>query len=299
MKRIIILAVVICLVVSSLTVFAQGSLTIKPLTNTIENSLFTDTNENDWYYPHLEILTNKKGIDGYPDGTFRPENNMSNAEFIKIVVALVSGELPKGSADGTHWADNYMNKAVELGLLTQDENVADRYDDPIIRQNMAKVVSRTMEKVFKEEKVADTSAYISKIVDWDGTCRLCKDDIAQAYAKGVIVGMPDGSFAGLKNATRAEATTMIVRLIDSSYRVKVIGNVVFNEKTDITVDGRMKAEKSKNYMDITLENLEFYKENEKYYVKCTFPELPQGFENWLTIGIERKNDIVITLTNLL
>ena len=165
MKRIIILAALICLVVSSLTVFAQGSLTIKPLTNTIENSLFTDTNENDWYYPHLEMLTNKKGIDGYPDGTFRPENNMSNAEFIKIVVALVSGEIPKGSAIGTHWADNYMNKAVELGLITQDENVVDRYDDPIIRQNMAKVVSRTMEKVFKEEKVADTSAYISKIVE--------------------------------------------------------------------------------------------------------------------------------------
>jgi hypothetical protein len=52
----------------------------------------------------------------------------------------------------------------------------------------------------------------------------------------------------------------------------------------------MKSEKSKTYMDITLENLRFYKENGKYYVSCTFPELPDGFENWLTITTQAKEN---------
>ena len=53
-------------------------------------------------------------------------------------------------------------------------------------------------------------------------------------------------------------------------------------------DGKMTVEKSKNFMDITLENLKFYEENGKYYVSGTFPELPQGYENWLMITSQSK-----------
>ena len=83
---------------------------------------------------------------------------------------------------------------------------------------------------------------------------------------------------------------MLVRMIDKSYRVKMYSGVAFNETTDVLADGKMTVEKSKNFMDITLESLKFYKENGKYYVSGTFPELPDGFENWLTIDIERNDD---------
>lgn len=66
--------------------------------------------------------------------------------------------------------------------------------------------------------------------------------------------------------------------------------VAFNETTDILADGKMTVEKSKNFADITLQGLKFYKENGKYYVSGTFPELPDGFENWMTIDIERNDD---------
>jgi hypothetical protein len=212
---------------------------------------------------------------------------------VKIIIGIVSGNENNGQV---HWSENYVSKATELGILFPDEYTIEQYDEPMKRQNMAKVVSRTLDKIFHESIVENTDEFTSKIADWETTCGVCKPDIAQAYAKGIICGIPDGSFMGSAFATRAEATAMIVRLIDSTYRVKMIGKIPYNEKTDLLSDGRMKSEKSKTYMDITLENLRFYKENGKYYVSCTFPELPDGFENWLTIGIERKSDSVFTLT---
>ena len=81
---------------------------------------------------------------------------------------------------------------------------------------------------------------------------------------------------------------MLVRMIDASYRVKSYNGVSFNAVTDITEDGRMTVQKSKDFMDFTLENLKFYKENGKYYVSGTFPELPEGFENRLMITSQSK-----------
>ena len=83
---------------------------------------------------------------------------------------------------------------------------------------------------------------------------------------------------------------MLVRMIDAGYRVKMYSGVAFNEMTDVLDDGRMSVEKSKNFMDYTLEHLNFYEENGKYYVSGTFPELPQGYENWLMITSQSKLD---------
>jgi hypothetical protein len=288
MRKLIILTIVICLILSSLNVYAVGELSLTTdITTNESNTLFSDTVTNHWYYLYLERLVANGGINGYEDGTFRPDNTISNTEFVKIIIGIVSGNENNGQA---HWAENYVSKATELGILLQDEYTIDQYDEPMKRQNMAKVVSRTLDKIFHESIVENTDEFTNKITDWETTCGVCKPDIAQAYAKGIICGIPDGSFMGSAFATRDEATTMIVRLIDSSYRVKMIGKIPYNEKTDLLTDGRMKSEKSKNYMDITLENLRFYKENGKYYVSCTFPELPDGFENWLTITTQAKEN---------
>lgn len=302
MKKYLTLAVALCVILSSigcyaavsLNINADGTQTLTTESNT-QTALFSDTETTDWYYPHMKTLVGKGGINGYADGAFKPNDTITNAEFIKIVVGIIDGEKQIGTA---HWAENYINKAVELGIVLTDEYTAEQYDESIKRQNMAKVVSRTMDKIFHEAIIENTHEYTSRITDWDNTCGVCKPDIAQAYAKGIIAGMPDGSFAGRSSSTRAEAATMIVRLIDEGYRVTMYGNVSFNKTTDVTEDGRMTAAKSKNFMDITLENLTFYKENGKYYVSCTFPELPEGFENWLTIDIERNNEkSVISFTS--
>ena len=260
-----------------------------------QTAIFSDTQTSDWYYPHMKMLVENGGIDGYEDNTFRPNNQITNAEFIKIIIGLVdTGSIVYDA----HWAEGYIQKARGLGIIEADELPENEYDEPIRRQRMAKFAARTMEKVLKETPTADTQEYISKIKDWSDVCESCKPYVAEVYSKGVICGMPDGTFSGGSYTTRAEATTMLVRMIDSSYRVEMYGDVAFNKNTDVMSDGKMTVQKSKEFMDITLESLKFYKENGKYYVSGTFPELPQGFENWLTIDIERNDgQAVISFTN--
>ncbi len=67
-----------------------------------------------------------------------------------------------------------------------------------------------------------TSPYIENITDWEETSTSCKSYIEQAYTKGLITGYLDGSFGGLKTATRAKCATVMLRLIDKSYRVENI-----------------------------------------------------------------------------
>lgn len=301
MKRIIAAAVGISMLLGT-TAFAD-SITLSlgdNISQTItqqeqQRAIFSDTQTSDWYYPHMKMLVEKGGINGYEDHTFRPNNQITNAEFIKTIIGLVdTGSIVYDA----HWAEGYIQKARGLGIIEADELPENEYDEPIRRQRMAKFAARTMEKVLKETKAADTQEYIAKIKDWSDVCESCKPYVAEVYSKGVICGMPDGTFSGGSYTTRAEATTMLVRMIDSSYRVQMYGDVAFNRNTDVMSDGKMTVQKSKDFMDITLESLKFYKENGKYYVSGAFPELPQGFENWLTIDIERNDgQAVISFTN--
>ena len=292
MKRFITAVVSACMLLTSTTAFANG-ITLSLGADTPQSitqvnpqsAIFSDTNMSDWYYPHMEMLVEKGGINGYTDGTFKPNNTITNAEFVKIIVGLVS-EADVNASD--HWAEGYIKKAKALGIVDADELVRADYDEPIRRQTMAKYAARTMNKVLGETPTADTSTYIAEIKDWSDVCVNCKEYVAEVYSKGVICGMPDGTFSGGSYTTRAEATTMLVRMIDASYRVEIYSGVAFNQTTDVMTDGKMTVEKSKNFMDITLENLKFYEENGKYYVSGTFPELPQGYENWLMITSQSK-----------
>ncbi len=293
MKKRLSITLAVMIAIVSASVYADG--TGAYIEQSAPAALFPDTKISDWYYPHMKILVGKGGINGYDNGMFQPDNTITNAEFVKIIVGLV--EETVASVD-THWAEGYIQKAVALGIVQTDELPQTAYDEPIRRQSMAKFAARTMEKVLNEMPTEDTSVYTKHISDWSDICETCKPYVAQVYSKGVICGMPDGSFSGGSYATRAEAATMLVRMIDAGYRVKMYSGIAFHQKTDVLDDGRMSAEKSKEFMDYTLKNLKFYKENGKYYVSGAFPELPAGFENWLTIDAERNDGgAVISYTN--
>jgi hypothetical protein len=108
-----------------------------------------------------------------------------------------------------------------------------------------------------------------------------------------VTGYPEGSFGGGRQATRAEAATMVVRLIDPVYRVSVDANsqapvgsqIAFNPQTDVAADGRMKLGKAEEYMMKTLQSLRFFEEGGKFYFEGNVAEVPAGFENDLTIDI--------------
>ena len=189
---------------------------------------YSDVPENAWYTGYVNKISELKGFAGYEDGTFRPDNQITQEEFVKTVVALTVGEQPEATGENTSpkrswkncwdsWAQPYLNKAMEMGLITE-EDTDFRYNGlPCTRGNMAKIATRAFEYL-KEEDIADTSTYATKLKDYSDIPDKFKSYVLQAYGKGIISGYEDGTFRSDGILTRAEASSVLVRLIDKDER---------------------------------------------------------------------------------
>ncbi|GHU94346.1 hypothetical protein FACS1894208_05260 [Clostridia bacterium] len=220
---------------------------------------FKDVPKTAWYFPYVDRLTKDGIISGISADKFAPNSNITFCEFVALIIHATVGDLPKAEK-GQHWAQNWMSKANELGVLTSEECPRDKWTQPIPRQAMALVVVRTLEIVKHEPSVGNTDEYVKRIGDWDSLCHVCQPYIAQAYAKGIIVGI-DGKFKGEQSTTRGEATCVIVKVIDSSYRAEWHGGIPFSPATDVTETGTMKAGVAEKFIMETLANMRYYKEN--------------------------------------
>jgi len=78
-------------------------------------TVFTDVTDSHWASGYINAAVQSKVIAGYPDGTFKPEKNVSYAEAVTMVIrALGYGNVVE--KEGT-WPTSYMLKAIELKLL--------------------------------------------------------------------------------------------------------------------------------------------------------------------------------------
>ena len=76
---------------------------------------FTDVKEGSWYYSDVTSLVKVGGINGYPDGTFKPNGTITAAEFIKITVGIYDDTLNVSEKkDGEKWYTPYVNTAREF-----------------------------------------------------------------------------------------------------------------------------------------------------------------------------------------
>lgn len=177
------------------------------------SQLFSDIKESDWYASTVKKLVDLGGINGYPDGSFKPNNQITRAEFTKILVSALGHEDLRPTS--SHWGSGYVDKAVELNLITKGEMI--NLNGVISRKEMAKMVANSLD--YKgESHVTNRSEYKSQIKDYSKINRNYQDYVLKAYTKGIITGYPDGTFGGDRGLTRAEASTVIMRVIDESER---------------------------------------------------------------------------------
>ena len=187
---------------------------------------YSDVNQSAWYASYVNKISELNAFSGYEDGTFRPDNQITQEEFIKTVVCLICGELNESNAPTvkntwnskwSSWAIPYLDKAFELGLITEQDTMFKLVGIPCNRGEMAKVITRAVEYL-KEDSVADTSTYITKLKDYNRIKEEYKPYVLQAYAKGILSGYDDGTFRDDGLLTRAEASSVLVRLIDKAER---------------------------------------------------------------------------------
>lgn len=184
---------------------------------------YSDVPNGAWYKKYVTEISELNAFSGYEDGTFRPDNQITQEEFIKTVVCLLTDDIETTvqnpwNSKWSDWAVPYLDKAFELGLIKEDDKWWKVSEMLCTRGEMAKVITRAVEYL-GEEEVADTSTYTAKLKDYARLNENYKPYILQAYAKGILSGYEDGTFRDDGLLTRAEASSVLVRLIDKDERV--------------------------------------------------------------------------------
>lgn len=98
---------------------------------------FSDVKNTDWYYPYIMIASDLELLNGYSDGTFKPEKEVSYAELVAILLRnLGYTRLSEDSENGWYW--NYIVKMREIEL---NDNVGEfNYEDSATRGDVAMFV---------------------------------------------------------------------------------------------------------------------------------------------------------------
>lgn len=103
-----------------------------------KTSAFSDVSATDWYAGYVNAVAGTGIIEGYPDGSFGANQNITYAQAITVLVRL----LGYTSEDvGYKWPQGYLEKAEVLGIT---ENISYDYNAPITRGGAALLVYRTL-----------------------------------------------------------------------------------------------------------------------------------------------------------
>ena len=150
-------------------------------------------------------------IIGYPDGTVRPNGQITRAEATTIFFRLLTDESREQfwstsnvypDVKAGQWYNNAVSTMTKAGIVDGYPDGTFRPDAPITRAEMAKIISLFAKLDRSESRFSDIAGHWAEAY------------IRLAAGNGWIAGYPDGTFAPQRNITRAETATMINRVLD-------------------------------------------------------------------------------------
>ncbi|ABR49805.1 glycoside hydrolase, family 18 [Alkaliphilus metalliredigens QYMF] len=233
-----------------------------------------------YLFQHLRIVS------GYPDGTFKPQNDISRAELITMLVRA-QGD-PKQKMDmkqtfqdvtSTHWAYPFIQQAVKQGIIVPEDypNLKFQPEKAITRSEIAMMVVRGLgiEIESNREKIA------THFLDDGNISAQMRPYIQKASEIGIISGYAQAegfTFKPNHTATRAEAVILLYKFLQNKTELKQISYYAIDsfkqiEDTkvfDEIVFGWSSLKKASNG------NIVFSMDNEKSDYK-----LPRGHESAL------------------
>lgn len=198
-----------------------------------------------WAQKEIETAIATGWVDGYPDGTFRPEKTITRAEFTKMLLEAIhltpDSELvtwmrdyakekvrnpsefwlsyqkymPKLYDMSDHWltTQGWTDAALYSGMVVPSDYNGKNFrpEKEIVRYEIALMTDRALGLVYPASQYDGEAlpfADNADILDW------MKGYVSEAVKAGVLSGYPDNTFRPNKTSTRAEAVVMVQRMLD-------------------------------------------------------------------------------------
>lgn len=113
-----------------------------------ENS-FSDVNSSDWYNNAISTMANAGVVNGYDDGTFKPNAPITRAEFAAIAARFDTSSYSgadKFTDIAGHWAGSYINKNADLGWINGYDDGTFKPDRNITRAEAMTLVNNVLNR---------------------------------------------------------------------------------------------------------------------------------------------------------
>ncbi|GEM_PF-2357496 len=165
--------------------------------------------EGHWAAKQITDWTSKGLVGGYPDGTFKPNNKITRAEFIALVNRAFGYTKisPFSFSDVAEkdWYASEIAKAKAVGYIGGYPDGTIKPNNPISRQEVAAILT----KILKPQNVPIASTLM--FTDAQNIPQWSKSAIEAVLSGGYMGGYPDNTFQPTKSITRAESISVLDR----------------------------------------------------------------------------------------
>lgn len=176
---------------------------------------FSDVNADAWYRDAIDFVVKVGLMEGYPNGTFKPDNAMTRAELVLTLYRIAGtpdvedAENPfKDIVDG-YWAYDAIVWAYDMGIVSGRNATTFDPQSKITREETMTMIYR----MFGSEAVAEDR--LSSFTDSNEISDYAKDAMNWAVANGLIIGA-NGKLDPRGAATRAQIATIVMRVYKSA-----------------------------------------------------------------------------------
>ncbi len=268
-------------------------------------SAFPDVAENAWYAEYVEKAVSFGMVEGYPDGTFKPDRLLKYAEFIAMMVEQRTTNEHYSQIDTGHWGVPYYNMGLKLGYYSESAIPAAKLNDPIPRRDMALIAAGYLMKNAELPKRVPHKSYSD--VPYEDTHEYY---ISLCSAMGVLEGYDDGSFKPEKTLKRSEAVKVAVCCMEAKKGgtaeppadppkppaagrptveelapdMEIVGVAPGGQKLVKNIEGLLDPER-KAVLDEILGSVMISKENGRFYFSYSQPQIPEKWENTIEIRV--------------
>lgn len=187
---------------------------------------YPDVNANHWAAKQIQILTEKGVIVGYPDGTFKPDENVTRAEFASMAIKALGQEHTRVAQpvnftdiEPGYWAYDAIQKALYFDLIScPPQGQPFRPDDSVSRgESISVAVNALTTEQISIQKAREVLA--RKFADTNEVPEWFLIPAGKAEILNMLVTMPTDGKAKIdanRPATRAEVSAILYDMMEQA-----------------------------------------------------------------------------------
>lgn len=187
---------------------------------------FSDLSSDYWARPFIQELANRGVISGFPDGSFRPNDPVTRAQFAAMVRkafnrAVVREPVRFNDVPSNYWASDSIREAYAMGFLSGYPGNSFRPDEYIPRAQALVSLANGLGYAVNTSVNGALQTYrdASSIPDW------ARNSVAAATERQIVVNYPDVQTLNPGRATtRAEVAAFIYQALVSARQVSSVSS---------------------------------------------------------------------------